>query len=182
MYNNPAFQLFLMATSEPYRLCWPTGADKMLIVSVGTGASANANADLSPEEMNLLYNAGTIPSALMAAALLRAGFSLPHFRQVPCWAICSIAKSGTCHRPGDSRTCRSSSPTPATTPNSPAKDSTRSASRRSSPRTCSRWIPSSTSAKCSRSAGRSRSKRSSRAPRGLSSLKQTITPPTHTIS
>ncbi len=74
MYNNPAFQLFLMATSEPYRLCWETGADKMLIVSVGTGASANANANLSPEEMNLLYNAGTIPSALMAAALHEQDF------------------------------------------------------------------------------------------------------------
>jgi hypothetical protein len=23
VYNNPAFQLFLMATSDPYRLCWP---------------------------------------------------------------------------------------------------------------------------------------------------------------
>ena len=74
MYNNPAFQLFLMATSEPYRLCWETGADKMLLVSVGTGASANANANLSPEEMNLLYNAGTIPSALMAAALHEQDF------------------------------------------------------------------------------------------------------------
>ena len=74
MYNNPAFQLFLMATSEPYRLCWETGVDKMLIVSVGTGASANANSNLSPEEMNLLYNAGTIPSALMAAALHEQDF------------------------------------------------------------------------------------------------------------
>src|SRR5438876_10935285 len=69
MYNNPAFQLFLMATSEPYRLLWPTGDEKMLLISVGTGASANANSNLSPEEMNLLCNAGTIPSALMAAAL-----------------------------------------------------------------------------------------------------------------
>jgi patatin-like phospholipase/acyl hydrolase len=74
MYNNPAFQLFLMATSEPYRLCWPTGAEKMLIVSVGTGASANAKADLSPDEMHLLYNASTIPSALMAAALYEQDF------------------------------------------------------------------------------------------------------------
>ncbi|MEO7317917.1 MAG: patatin-like phospholipase family protein [Chthoniobacteraceae bacterium] len=74
MYNNPAFQLFLMATTEPYRLCWETGAEKMLIVSVGTGASANASADLSPDEMNLLYNAGTIPSALMAAALNEQDF------------------------------------------------------------------------------------------------------------
>jgi patatin-like phospholipase/acyl hydrolase len=74
MYNNPAFQLFLMATSEPYRLCWPTGAEKMLIISVGTGASANAKADLSPDEMHLLYNASTIPSALMAAALYEQDF------------------------------------------------------------------------------------------------------------
>jgi hypothetical protein len=29
MYNNPSFQLFLMATLEPYRLCWEAGDDKM---------------------------------------------------------------------------------------------------------------------------------------------------------
>jgi predicted acylesterase/phospholipase RssA len=74
MYNNPAFQLFLMATAEPFCLAWPTGADQMLLVSVGTGASANAKADLSPDEMTLLYNAGTIPSALMAAALYEQDF------------------------------------------------------------------------------------------------------------
>jgi uncharacterized protein len=74
MYNNPAFQLFLMATAEPYRLCWPIGEDKMLLVSVGTGATANANQDLSPLEMNLLYNASRIPSALMAAALNEQDF------------------------------------------------------------------------------------------------------------
>ncbi len=74
MYNNPAFSLFLMATSEPYRLNWPTGETRMLLVSVGTGASANPNANLSPEEMHLLYNAGTIPSALMAAALHEQDF------------------------------------------------------------------------------------------------------------
>ena len=73
-YNNPAFQLFLMATSEPYHLLWPTGEEKMLLISIGTGASANANSNLSPEEMNLLYNAGTIPSALMAAALHEQDF------------------------------------------------------------------------------------------------------------
>jgi hypothetical protein len=74
MYNNPAFQLFLMSTSEPYHLLWPTGEEKMLLISVGTGASANANSNLSPEEMNLLYNAGTIPAALMAAALHQQDF------------------------------------------------------------------------------------------------------------
>ncbi len=74
MYNNPAFQLFLMATTEPYRLCWPTGEDRMFMVSIGTGASANANKNLTPREMNLIYNAGNIPSALMAAALHEQDF------------------------------------------------------------------------------------------------------------
>lgn len=68
MYNNPAFQLFLMATLGAYKLGWPTGEDKMLLVSIGTGAAANANVDLAPDELNLLYNAQSIPSALMFSA------------------------------------------------------------------------------------------------------------------
>ena len=68
MYNNPAFQLFLMATLAPYRLCWPVGHDKMLVVSIGTGSAPDANEDLSEGRMNLLYNASSIPSALMFAA------------------------------------------------------------------------------------------------------------------
>jgi len=68
MYNNPAFQLFLMATVEPYNLNWPTGENQMLLVSIGTGLNPRANALLQPEEMNLIYNASSIPSALMFAA------------------------------------------------------------------------------------------------------------------
>ena len=68
-YNNPAFQAFLMATVEPYKMGWPASEDKLLVVSIGTGTSPQANADLHPSEMNLLYNAGSIPSALMYAAL-----------------------------------------------------------------------------------------------------------------
>ena len=68
-YNNPSFQTFLMATLGPYNLGWETGEDKLLIVSVGTGTSPDANADLSPSQMNLLYNASSLPSALMLAAL-----------------------------------------------------------------------------------------------------------------
>jgi patatin-like phospholipase/acyl hydrolase len=68
-YNNPSFQTFLMATLGPYNLGWETGEDKLLIVSIGTGTSPDANADLSPNEMNLLYNASSLPSALMFAAL-----------------------------------------------------------------------------------------------------------------
>jgi uncharacterized protein len=75
MYNNPAFQLFLMATVDKYwamapegQKGWPTGVDRMLVVSVGTGTSASANDYLGPEQMNLLFNATTLPSALMFAA------------------------------------------------------------------------------------------------------------------
>lgn len=68
-YNNPAFQAFLMATLEPYKMGWPVGEDKMLVVSIGTGTCPQANADLDPNEMNLLYNASSVPSALMYAAL-----------------------------------------------------------------------------------------------------------------
>lgn len=69
MYNNPAFQLFLMSTIEPYKLQWLAGENNMLIVSVGTGTAPQANSDLRENEMNLLFNAGSIPSALMFAAL-----------------------------------------------------------------------------------------------------------------
>jgi patatin-like phospholipase/acyl hydrolase len=68
MYNNPAFQLFLMATVKPYKLQWPTGEDAMLLVSIGTGTAADANENLSPGQMNLLYNASSLPSAFIFAA------------------------------------------------------------------------------------------------------------------
>jgi hypothetical protein len=80
MYNNPAFLTFLMATTRAYwsgkpetgaeAVTWPaaTGAQRLLLVSVGTGGAANANEGLLPGEMNLIYNASTIPAALMFAA------------------------------------------------------------------------------------------------------------------
>ena len=76
MYNNPTFQMFLMATVDRYwvrapleKRGWETGTDKMLIISVGTGTSPGENYSLKPNEMNLLFNATSIPSALMYAAL-----------------------------------------------------------------------------------------------------------------
>jgi hypothetical protein len=46
----------------------------MLIVSTGTGTSAGENYSLRPGEMNLIFNATTIPSALMYAALNEQDF------------------------------------------------------------------------------------------------------------
>jgi uncharacterized protein len=74
-YNNPAFQLFLMATAEPYNLRWKTnGPDDMLVVSIGTGTSPQANGTLEVDDMNLLFNATKLPSALMFAALNEQDF------------------------------------------------------------------------------------------------------------
>jgi patatin-like phospholipase/acyl hydrolase len=84
MYNNPAFQLYLMATLAPYRVSWETGEDKMLIVSIGTGTSPNANADLTPGEMNLMFNASSIPSALMFAASNEQDFLCRIFGKTLC--------------------------------------------------------------------------------------------------
>jgi uncharacterized protein len=69
MYNNPAFQLFLMATHDAYRLCWPATESDLLLVSVGTGTSPKANDHLRPDAMNLIFNASSVPAALMYAAL-----------------------------------------------------------------------------------------------------------------
>ena len=74
VFNNPAFQLFCMATVDAYRLSWHAAEDQMLLVSIGTGFAANANKNLKPGEMNLLYHATSIPSALMAAANAQQDF------------------------------------------------------------------------------------------------------------
>lgn len=69
MFNNPAFLMFQMATLPCFKAEWETGEDKMLILSLGTGYAPAANKDLDASDMNLLYNAASVPGALMSAAL-----------------------------------------------------------------------------------------------------------------
>ena len=66
-YNNPALLLYLMATLPAYNLGWETGVDKMLLVSVGTGRSRTGAGLLRGDQMNMLYNVGSIPKALMSS-------------------------------------------------------------------------------------------------------------------
>jgi uncharacterized protein len=69
-YNNPAFLLFRMATEPGYRLNWASGEDKLLLMSIGTGAAAaveDDEADLSP---GLIENVAALPGALMHAAMV----------------------------------------------------------------------------------------------------------------
>ncbi|HUA08140.1 MAG TPA: patatin-like phospholipase family protein [Candidatus Acidoferrales bacterium] len=68
VYNNPAFQMFLMATLPAYNLNWTAAHDQLLLVSVGTGFCESANKNLKENEMNLIYNLQSMPAALMRAA------------------------------------------------------------------------------------------------------------------
>lgn len=38
-FNNPSLQALMYTTMDGYRIGWPTGADKLMLVSVGTGAA-----------------------------------------------------------------------------------------------------------------------------------------------
>ncbi len=67
-YNNPAFLAFQMATASPYAMNWATGADRMLIVSVGTGSAAKERRDVTAGQMHVLHTAVSVPGALMNAA------------------------------------------------------------------------------------------------------------------
>ena len=68
-YNNPAWLAFQMATAKPYALNWATGADQLLVVSVGTGGAAKTLAkNTSTDSLNILHFAQNVPSALMNAA------------------------------------------------------------------------------------------------------------------
>lgn len=68
-YNNPAYLAFQVATAEPYHVNWQTGADQLLIVSVGTGSAPNVLSKRDDvDDLNLIHFAKNIPSALMNAA------------------------------------------------------------------------------------------------------------------
>ncbi|MEY2550945.1 MAG: hypothetical protein QOG12_1089 [Verrucomicrobiota bacterium] len=70
-YNNPALLLFSMATLPAYNLNWPTGIDKMLLVSVGTGRQRTGAGELRGDQMNLLFTARSVPMALMDSISLQ---------------------------------------------------------------------------------------------------------------
>ena len=69
-YNNPAFLLYRMATDPAYRLNWSKGEDKLLIVSLGTGAAPIVDADLEDPGRGLAANVTGLPGALMYGAMV----------------------------------------------------------------------------------------------------------------
>jgi patatin-like phospholipase/acyl hydrolase len=70
-YNNPALQLALMASVGAYRLGWTSGADEMLLVSVGTGTTPRVFAELTDRDMNVIHTAKTVPNSLLGNAAVQ---------------------------------------------------------------------------------------------------------------
>jgi hypothetical protein len=69
-YNNPSFLLYRMATDPAYRLEWASGEDKLLLISVGTGAAPKVEDYIFEPERGLLSQASGIPAALMYGAMV----------------------------------------------------------------------------------------------------------------
>jgi hypothetical protein len=66
-YNDPAFQLFLMATMKAYGLGWSPGEREMLLVSVGTGFNPKANENLKRSRMHVVYNPASLAAMIFGA-------------------------------------------------------------------------------------------------------------------
>jgi len=69
-YNNPAFLLYRFATEPAYNLTWERGEDRLLLISVGTGAAADPGATADDADSNMLSTGVGIPSALMYGSLV----------------------------------------------------------------------------------------------------------------
>jgi len=64
-YNNPAFLLFRMATEPAYCLNWKTGEDRLLVISVGTGAAESLGATAARPNKNIVSTVAGLPGELM---------------------------------------------------------------------------------------------------------------------
>jgi len=83
MHNNPAFQLFLLATLQSYHLNWKTGADNLMIVSVGTGYWKNEESIEMITDNKLRDWAGGVISMLMNDAMSTNEMLLQYFSNSP---------------------------------------------------------------------------------------------------
>lgn len=71
-FNNPALMAMMYATLNGYRLHWPTGADRLMVLSIGTGAAdpAVTHASLAAKQavdalLSLMNDASTLQEMLL---------------------------------------------------------------------------------------------------------------------
>jgi hypothetical protein len=67
-YNNPSFLMARMATTPQYSLNWESGEDKLLLMSVGTGAAPKTDAEVYSSGKSAFTNLANFPAALMYGA------------------------------------------------------------------------------------------------------------------
>jgi uncharacterized protein len=82
-YNNPSMQVFLEATDPKYQFGWPTGADKLLMMSLGTGFNATTVPAGKASCYNLLNWAGYAIKELMDDANLQQNVLMHLLGQSP---------------------------------------------------------------------------------------------------
>ena len=70
-YNNPSMQVFLEATDPNYQLGWPTGTDRLFLLSLGTGFNAITIPTGKASGYNLFNWAGYAVKGLMNDANLQ---------------------------------------------------------------------------------------------------------------
>ncbi len=83
MHNNPAFQMFLLATLKSYHLNWKTGDENLMIVSVGTGEWENKESIDMVTDNKLWDWAGGVISMLMRDATSTNEMLLQYFSNSP---------------------------------------------------------------------------------------------------
>ncbi|MBK9336492.1 MAG: patatin-like phospholipase family protein [Lewinellaceae bacterium] len=83
MANNPSLQLFMLATLKGFPFHWDTGADKLMLVSIGTGTYTKV---VDAEKMaanNMLDWAATVPDMLMEDATYQNQMLLQYISKSP---------------------------------------------------------------------------------------------------
>jgi hypothetical protein len=64
-FNNPALIAFLTATQPCYHVSWPTGLEKLQLISIGTGQSRALISNSLRRYIDILGLASVVPSGLM---------------------------------------------------------------------------------------------------------------------
>jgi patatin-like phospholipase/acyl hydrolase len=83
MANNPALQLFLLATLKGFPFRWATGADKLMLVSLGTGTYTKVVDACKIADNNMLDWASTVPDMLMEDATFQNQLLLQYLSESP---------------------------------------------------------------------------------------------------
>jgi hypothetical protein len=90
-FNNPSLQVFLEATDPQYKFGWATGADKLLLLSLGTGFNGTEIGEGKASGFNVLDWARYTVHGLMGDANLQQNVLMHLIGQHPCGPVVTSA-------------------------------------------------------------------------------------------